>query len=489
MQLPNFTDLSRRGLLWISTREKKYLLAAALDAVLIFIILFNAVVPGMKIRLPLTSPLQGLSSWPSFKTTSENFAFAPSSSIRLSQMDLTHLNALAYFDIPILADGSLNEQSIGYQQLSDPDTQDLFQRAKSHGIKIFLTMSQMVPEYSHSFLNDSAAQDQAISQTVALVKDQGADGVVIDFEVPQSLSYQKGQFSNFVAKLSDQLHSQISGSEVVIALDGASLKNSFYDIKALSYSTDKVFMMASSFAVPENNGVPFFGYSPADYWRKIAAALQSFTSGIPINKLVMEKAWYGSGDKYPLYTPSPKPVSQSNLTDSSLVIDNNLIDRLVDQVPSTAQSAAKQNLPYIISALKGEGILNSSVLSYAMATIEHETDGTFQPIEEIQGRVSARRLGYEGGEDYFGRGFIQLTHLRNYKIMGQRIGMGERLVENPDLASTPVVSAKVLAAFFKDNNVANLASSGDFIDARSPINPDRNGYRVALLAQKYQDEF
>ncbi|MCL4366115.1 hypothetical protein M1437_02715 [Patescibacteria group bacterium] len=55
----------------------------------------------------------------------------------------------------------------------------------------------------------------------------------------------------------------------------------------------------------------------------------------------------------------------------------------------------------------------------------------------------------------------------------------------PQLASTPEVAARILAAFFKDNNVANLASDGNFVAARIPINPDYNGRSIASLAFKY----
>jgi hypothetical protein len=166
-------------------------------------------------------------------------------------------------------------------------------------------------------------------------------------------------------------------------------------------------------------------------------------------------------------------------------LDSEKVDRLVSEVPSKAREAARRNIPLIGKALEEEGILDSNVLSYALATIEHETDATFEPLHEIQGRFSARRLGYEGGTNYFGRGFIQLTHLRNYRMVGERIGMGDQLARNPELASNPEVSAKILAAFFKDNNVANLASRGQFIAARRPVNPDYNGYKVASLAWKY----
>ena len=70
--------------------------------------------------------------------------------------------------------------------------------------------------------------------------------------------------------------------------------------------------------------------------------------------------------------------------------------------------------------------------------------------------------------------------------MGQRIGMGDQLAQHPELASTPEVAAKILAAFFKDNNISNLASRGKFVAARTPVNPDNNGWLVAELAWKYE---
>ena len=200
----------------------------------------------------------------------------------------------------------------------------------------------------------------------------------------------------------------------------------------------------------------------------------------------MERAWYGNGDNYPLYKPNSEPPAEEDREASSVNLDRQTIERLVDGVPQKGKAGARKSIPLIAKALDKEGILDSNVLAYALATIEHETDETFEPLEEINGRFSARRLGYEGGMNYFGRGYIQLTHLRNYKVIGERIGMGERLVKNPELAGTPEVAAAVLAAFFKDNNVANLASKGNFIAARRPVNPDLNGRSVARKALKYE---
>lgn len=164
---------------------------------------------------------------------------------------------------------------------------------------------------------------------------------------------------------------------------------------------------------------------------------------------------------------------------------NTVAQKVISVVPEQARGAAQQNLPLIIDALKNEGILTPQALAYALATIQHETAGTFEPIPEYMGREQAQRLGYSGGENYYGRGFIQLTHDYNYRDMGQRIGMGDQLLRNPDLAMQPDVAAKILAAFMKDRGVADRANQNDFVGARQPINGYDKAWDVANYAKQY----
>lgn len=147
----------------------------------------------------------------------------------------------------------------------------------------------------------------------------------------------------------------------------------------------------------------------------------------------------------------------------------------------------------ISKALEAEGILTPEVLAYALATIEHETGGTMEPVREgfsdAVGRSEAIKRGYGGGADYYGRGYIQLTHDYNYAEIGERIGMGDELLKNPDLALQPETSAKILAAFFKDRGVAQKVMAGDLVGARRPINPDDKGPSIANRAKVYLNEF
>jgi len=181
----------------------------------------------------------------------------------------------------------------------------------------------------------------------------------------------------------------------------------------------------------------------------------------------------------PLSAPVQKKAEEQS------VLPTEELDNILEVVPENSRDAASKSIPLIAKALKDEGILTPNVLSYALATTQWETDHTFQPIEEYGGAQQAVKLGYSGGENFYGRGFIQLTHDYNYQKMGERIGLGDALVKTPAKALEPQTSAKILAAYFKDNGVAQLAEQGDFYGARSPVNGTDRAYEIAEMARKF----
>lgn len=426
------------------------------------------------------------------KNYREVFCFAPgSSTTNLKHVNTQNLDYLAYFDIPVTSEGDLDRYSPGYTNLRSEAAVNLFESVRQNGGKVLLTLTPVNNQALWDFLDNSDYQQKLLEQIIWEVNDIGADGVVIDFEPKgtKAADYQD-KFSQFTAGFTQDLHQYIPDSWVAVAVPASATDGQgIYDLAFLSKSADRILIMAADFAVPELRGSrlinPVYGYGEKDYWNNISSVFNTFLKQAPKEKLVIERAWYGNGKDYPLYVPSSKPAPETVKEPEQTTIDEKTTRRLLLQVPVSSRSAAAKVIPLVGKALASEGILDSNVLAYALATIEHETDGTFEPIEEIQGRFSARRLGYEGGTNYFGRGFIQLTHLRNYRIFGERIGMGDALAKQPQLATSWEIAAKILAAFFKDNNVASLASRGQFMAARLPINPDSQGWKVASLAYKY----
>lgn len=479
---------------FLRPKAAKYKLATILDLILIIAILISIKQPAQGLISPLASSLHSLYSITPITTTKETFAFVPDlAPNKFPAIDLTGLTHLSFFDVPLTDTGGMNYYSRGYQSFISGATAELFDRARYQKTKIFLTLSALSQDIIQNLLDNPDAQLELANQAAEEIRNSNIDGITIDFELPNGggQHYQE-KFTGFIKLLTDNIHLALPHVQVAVAVPSTQTSHeSLYNIEALGRASDRIFLIASNFIVPEAKNTkpsnPVFGINEQEYFANISNLLANLQLKIPANKLVMERAWYGNGHNYPLYIPNRKAEIEDNQKPAPVQLNQATIEQLVAGVPQKGKAAARTNIPLIADALAKEGILDSNVLAYALATVEHETDETFQPINEIQGAVNARRFGYEGGANYFGRGFIQITHLRNYREIGERIGMGDKLVKDPDLALNPEVSAKILAAFFKDNNVANLASNGNFIAARTPVNPDYNGRSIAQLALKYDN--
>ncbi|MBI2599334.1 hypothetical protein HYW43_00235 [Candidatus Daviesbacteria bacterium] len=484
---------------FLASKTGRYKLVTVLDLILIIIILISGRQSAQRMVPPLiasmkTTPSMIEQAMVPTKTTQEVFAFAPGlAQNKFDDIDFSGLNILSFFDVPLTEEGEINTESRGYSSFKSEASYNLFNQAHAYGTKVFVTLTLGEETSIRYLLDDKSAQQRLFDQAIWEVTDSQIDGVTVDFEIAagRGQDYQN-KFSEFIKSFTMALHEADPNLKLAVAVPNSAVNSEgIYAIKNLSNLADRVFLVADDFIVPEVTGTypskPVYGYNDNQWWFDLSSHLNNFLRKIPSVKLVLERAWYGNGYRYPLYHPG-----QSSSTDNgtaqdsnSVVLNQGTVERLVADVPDKGKQAARENIPLIAKALDEEGILDSNVLAYALATVEHETAETFAPIDEIQGKKSARRLGYEGGTNFHGRGFIQITHLRNYKVIGERIGMGDELAKNPKLASNPEVAAKILAVFFKDNNVANLASQGDFVSARDPINPDVNAWSVAQLAMKY----
>lgn len=141
---------------------------------------------------------------------------------------------------------------------------------------------------------------------------------------------------------------------------------------------------------------------------------------------------------------------------------------------------------------------NADHLAFILANVYHETGTWMAPIKETvmkyhtdknpsdktvisrldrafaAGQLSWVKTPYWRG-GYFGRGQIQITHLDNYKKMGDTLGVD--LAENPDLALDPAVSSRIavygmLAGSFTGKSLNDYKFPGA-VDAEAKNNPRR----------------
>jgi predicted chitinase len=203
--------------------------------------------------------------------------------------------------------------------------------------------------------------------------------------------------------------------------------------------------------------------------------------------------------EYPSYAPnwlgSVLPSSKKKASKLGQPVSE-VYNKVKKVLPKKYAKKAGNSVSLIASALEEQGIGDKETIAYALATTQHETANKFQPVNEgwfndvkfgyepgFTGKSEARKRGYSGGEDYYGRGYIQLTHDYNYETYGKLIG--EDLLNNPDLANDPEIAAKILAAFFKTRGISKLTKKKKYEAARKLVNPDAKSKLIAKTARKY----
>ena len=158
--------------------------------------------------------------------------------------------------------------------------------------------------------------------------------------------------------------------------------------------------------------------------------------------------------------------------------------------PSTPLGNINIHLPFVLDALKEDGLADKQMVLMALATIRAETAG-FEPISEGKSRFNTspnghpfdlydnrKDLGNRGspdGSSFKGRGFVQLTGRDNYTKFGAQIGVD--LVNNPQLANDPKVAAQLLARFLKnkEDKIRSKLAIHDLAGARKVVNGGSHG--------------
>jgi peptidoglycan L-alanyl-D-glutamate endopeptidase CwlK len=161
-------------------------------------------------------------------------------------------------------------------------------------------------------------------------------------------------------------------------------------------------------------------------------------------------------------------------------------------VPLAPRANIESNLPFVLDALIAPQLADKPMILMALATICAET-GYFSPISEFESHFntspgghpfdlydSRADLGNQGapdGERFKGRGFVQLTGRANYALHGAAIGLGDRLIENPELANDPNTASRLLASFLKthEERIRAALTEGDLREARRLVNGGSHG--------------
>lgn len=155
---------------------------------------------------------------------------------------------------------------------------------------------------------------------------------------------------------------------------------------------------------------------------------------------------------------------------------------------------AKADLQILLAFMSAdEKLTDIRHAAYMLATAKHETGHTFSPVEEI-GKGKGKAYGKKNprtGVAYYGRGYVQLTHLDNYDFMGKVLGVD--LVNHPALALKYDIAYQIMSYGMR-NGTFTGAKLGkyitdekiDYIGARRVINGQDCAGRIAGYATAFE---
>ena len=137
--------------------------------------------------------------------------------------------------------------------------------------------------------------------------------------------------------------------------------------------------------------------------------------------------------------------------------------------------------------------------AYMLATVKHECTNRWQPSEESgkgQGMVYGNPVtvtvseGKTYANTYYGRGYVQLKWVGNYREMSYNLNLGDDLLTHPQRALEPSIAYRIMSFGMRNGSFTGLClkdyisgSKCVYYDARQIV----NGFDQAALIQGYAD--
>ncbi len=250
-------------------------------------------------------------------TTRTVYGFMPSWVVSdLSHVRWDLLTHVAYFSVPLNADGSLG--TTGWP--GNASVAALISTAHANGVKVTLAATNFTAADITTLLSSAAYRQNAVNNLLAKVQAGGGDGVNIDLEgVPAA---QKANLVTFMQALSTAFHGAIPGSHV--SLDTPAVDwSSGWDYPGLAAACDGLFIMGYDYhwsgastagpCAPLTGGATWGTYTVTwtvnDYVTKVGTTNKG--------KLILGVPYYG----YVWATASTAVPSSTTATGSSQTYD------------------------------------------------------------------------------------------------------------------------------------------------------------------------
>jgi predicted chitinase len=171
---------------------------------------------------------------------------------------------------------------------------------------------------------------------------------------------------------------------------------------------------------------------------------------------------------------------------STIILNNTDIFNKIKSIVKRLTPLQEKSINAILSEIKNQGIKDPKHIAYILATAWHES--RFKPIIEWGGQAYLKSKAYY---PYYGRGFVQLTWLSNYKKIQKIIEKtgrfpGVDILKKPSDLLRMDVAAFVIVYGMKHGVFSGkkLSDYDDFINMRRIVNKMDKAALIASYAEK-----
>jgi len=218
---------------------------------------------------------------------------------RADDINLDVLTSISIFGLETDGKGDIvtvnnknNEIDGGWQMWKDPELDEFIKRAKSKGLKIFLTLKAFNSENIDNLVKSDESQKSFISNALYLVSSKNLDGVNIDFEYVGSVTDESRQgFTRLITNLNAELKRQFPNAS--LTLDTYAISGSapgLFELEQLSPHVDAFVIMGYDLHTASGNPGPI---SPMGGNINLIGLSQGYLEKVDAQKLILAVPYYG----------------------------------------------------------------------------------------------------------------------------------------------------------------------------------------------------
>lgn len=217
----------------------------------------------------------------------QKMIFTPYWSMRKEAIQSDGYDELFYFGVAA-NDKGVEKTDDGFKKISQ------FLAKSDNSKKRFLTIVMTDSKINSLVLESRFVQERIVNESVAIAKQYGFDGVVLDFEIA-SLSFQSviDKITSFYKIFANETKANDLTFYITIYGD-AIYKLRPYDVKSLGKTADKVLIMAYDFHKARGNpgpNLPLYGKDKYGY--DMTLMISDFLKVVPKEKLVVVFGFFG----------------------------------------------------------------------------------------------------------------------------------------------------------------------------------------------------